>query len=80
VSTSNWSTYQSVKSTNSQLMECLIWLLFKTTRTNLINFPNHMDEKIKFSNLGTNEVFNKKNKYIYIYMIIHSLRKIRKLL
>jgi hypothetical protein len=38
VSISNWFTYQSVKSTNGQLTDVLIWSLFKTTKTNLVTF------------------------------------------
>jgi hypothetical protein len=38
MSTSNWSTCQTVKSTNSQLIEGLTWSLFKTTMTNLVTF------------------------------------------
>jgi hypothetical protein len=38
MSTSNWSTCHSVKSTNGQPMQELIWSFFKSTRTNLITF------------------------------------------
>jgi hypothetical protein len=36
MSTSNWSTYQSIKSTNGQLTEVLIWSILKTIRINLV--------------------------------------------
>jgi hypothetical protein len=45
VSTFNWSTCQSVKSTNDELMEGLIWSLFKITKTNLITFQTNPREK-----------------------------------
>jgi hypothetical protein len=48
VSTSNWSTCQSVKLTNCQLTERLIWSLSKTTRTNLIIFQTIREKKKVF--------------------------------
>jgi hypothetical protein len=54
MSTYNWSMCQSVKSTNGQLIDGLIWSLFKTIRTNLVTFQTLRRKKIKFSNLWTN--------------------------
>jgi hypothetical protein len=36
MSTFDWSTYQSIKLTNGQLMEILIWSILKTIRINLV--------------------------------------------
>jgi hypothetical protein len=49
VSTSNCSTYQSVKLTNGQLMDELTLSLFKITTTNLVTFQT-VGKKIKFPN------------------------------
>ena len=51
MSTSNRSTYQSIKSTNGQLTDGLTWSFFKTTMTNLITFQTLRKKKIKFINL-----------------------------
>jgi hypothetical protein len=65
VSTSNWFTCQSVKLTYGQLTEGLIWLLFKTTRTNLVTFQTlRRKKKKKFQTLGTNGVFNPFNCFV----------------
>jgi hypothetical protein len=58
--TYNWSTCQSVKSTNGQLIERLIWSLFKTIRTNLVTFQTLWRKKQSFKTLKTNRVFNPK--------------------
>jgi hypothetical protein len=38
MSTFDWSMYQSIKSTNGQLTEVLIWSILKTIRINLVTF------------------------------------------
>jgi hypothetical protein len=45
MSTFNWFTYQSVKSTNSQLTDGLIWSIFKTSGTNFVTFQTLRGKK-----------------------------------
>ena len=47
MSTFNWFTCQSVKSTNDQLTEGLIWSLFKTIRTNFVTIQTIRKKKNK---------------------------------
>jgi hypothetical protein len=42
MSTSDWSTYQFIKLTNSQLTEVLIWSILKTITINLVTFQTLM--------------------------------------
>ena len=45
MSTFNWSTCQSVKLTNGQLIDGLIWYIFKISGTNFVTFQTLGEKK-----------------------------------